>query len=130
MSLEKEIFVALKGLVPVPVVPPDPPQWRVYPLTFPQAPAVPDVPAIRYVFVSSEVIEDLCGDDGDNTPNTRTQIDLLERTFPLARALRLQVIAAMGSLATPTRFAGGFDDYDPELKLYRCSLDFISYPSS
>lgn len=126
MSLEAEIFAAVKAFFAVP----GGSTHRVYPLTFPQSPTTPEVPACRYVFISSEAIEDLCGTDGDATSNTRTQIDILDKTFVGARALRLQVIGAMSALPTPTRLAGGFDDYDAELKLFRCSVDFISYPSS
>lgn len=125
MSLEAEIFAALKSFFPA-----SGGKFRVYPLTFPQSPEVPEVPACRYVFISSDAVEDICGTDGDATANTRTQIDVLDATFVGARALRQSVIAAMSGLPTPTRYSGGFDDYDPELKLFRCSIDFISYPSS
>lgn len=125
MSLETEIFAAVKGLFPATGG-----AFRLYPLTFPQSPTIPEVPACRYVFISNEPVEDICGTDGDATSNTRTQLDILGKTFAEARALRLQVISAMSGLATPTRLAGSFDDYDAELKLYRCSVDFISYPSS
>lgn len=128
MSLEVEITDALKSLFPAPAG--NAMGYLVHAITFPQQPTTPLSPACRFVFISSEPIEDICGTDGDATSNTRTQIDIVHKTFDGARALRLQVIAAMGALATPTRLAGSFDDYDPELKLFRCSLDFISYPSS
>lgn len=127
MSLEDEIFSAIKGFFPAPVGNPLP--YLVHPVTFPQSPAVPVVPACRYVFVSLAAAEDICGSD-DDTSDPRTQIDILHKTYPGARALRKQVIAALGAIATPTRLAGGFDDYDSELKLFRCVVDFISYPSS
>lgn len=121
MSLEAEIFAAAAPLFPA---------QRVHAVTFPQAPVIPLVPAMRFVTISTEPVEDICGTDGDATANTRTQVDILDKTFDGARVLRLQVIAALGAMTTPTRFVGGFDDYDADLKLYRCSLDFISYPSS
>lgn len=121
MSLELEITQAASALFPA---------NRVHAVTFPQSPTVPAVPAMRFVTISTEPVEDICGTDGDATANTRTQVDILDKTFDGARALRLQVIAALSALETPTRLVGGFDDFDADLKLYRCSLDFISYPSS
>lgn len=128
MSLEVEIYEALKSLFPAP--PGNALSYLVHAIAFPQQPATPLSPACRFLFISSEPVEDICGTDGDATSNTRTQIDIVHKTFDGARALRLQVIAAMSALATPTRLAGSFDDYDAELKLYRCSVDFRSYPSS
>jgi hypothetical protein len=120
MSLESDIYTALRSLV----------GDRVYPLVLPQGAGVPITPAIRYQFISSEVTLDICGDGGDAVANTRTQVDVYSTTYMTARALRLQVIAAMTSMSTPTVLAGGFDDYEPDMKLYRCSIDFISHPSS
>lgn len=120
MTIEQEIFAALSPLVGA----------RVYPLVLPQSPVVPVTPAIRYQFISSDPEADVCGDGGDETADTRTQVDVYSTTHPATRALRLQVIAAMRLLPTPTLWAGGSDDYDPELKLYVCTMDFISYPSS
>jgi hypothetical protein len=120
MSLEQQVFAALGPLV----------ANRVYPLVLPQSPSVPVTPAIKYQFISSQTDQDIFGDDGGLTANTRTQIDVFSTTHPAARALRLQIIAAMKAIATPTAWDGGFDDYDSELKLFRCSLDFTSYPSS
>lgn len=122
MSLEAEIYPAL-----APLFPGSPP--RVYAVTFPQSPGTPVVPACRFNFISTESVEDICGTD-EPTANVRTQVDVLAATFDAARAKRLAVITAMQALTTPTRLAGGFDDYDPDLKLYRCSIDFLSYPSS
>lgn len=120
MSLESDIFSALTGLA----------GGRVYPVILPQSASVPITPAIAYQFISSELDQDICGDGGDATANTRTQVDAYSTSHPTCRALRLQVIAAMGGLTKPTVWVGGFDDYDPVTKLYRCSLDFITYPSS
>lgn len=122
MSLEAEIYPALAPLFPGP-----PP--RVYAVRFPQDPQRPAFPAARFTFISVAPVEDVCGTD-DETADVRVQIDVIDETFDGARAKRAAVITAMHGLATPTRMAGGFDDYDPELKLYRCSVDFLSYPSS
>lgn len=123
MSLEAEIYAALSPIFP------GSPNPRVYAVAFPQSPVIPVVPSVRFNFISAEPVEDICGTD-ETTANVRTQVDVLADNFDGARAKRLVVIAAMQSLPTPTRLAGGFDDYDPDLKLYRCSIDFLSYPSS
>lgn len=120
MSLESEIYDALAPLV----------SNRVHANTFPQEPKIPVAPAIRFVFISADQIEDICGTDGGRTANTRTQIDVIAKGFDQARALRQQVIDALEAIETPTRLTGGFDDFDADLKLHRCVLDFISYPSS
>lgn len=119
MSLETDIFNALGPLV----------GNRVYPLVFPQSPSIPITPAIRYQFISSETNADICGDGGSALANTRTQVDVVSATFLTARELRLQVISAMQALPTTTLWDGGFEDYDPETKLYRCSMDFLTFPS-
>lgn len=120
MSLELTIFNALKGLV----------SNRVHASTFPQQPAVPITPAILFTFISDEVTDDICGDDTAQTANTRVQVDIYSTDFDSTRALRLQVLAVMALITPPTRSAGGFSTYEPDLKLHRVSLDFISYPSS
>lgn len=120
MSLESQVFAALKGLV----------ANRVYPLILPQAQATPITPAIRYLFVSDGVITDICGDDGGETDDVRIQIDVYSVDFDTCRALRQQVIAAMKTFPVPNVREGGFDDYEPDTKLYRSSLDFITQPSS
>jgi len=120
MSLEQTIYQALAPLV----------ANRVHASVFPQLPAVPVTPAILFTFISDEVTDDVCGDDAAQTANTRTQIDIYSTDFDSTRALRLQVLAAMAAISPPTRAAGGFSSYEPELKLHRVSLDFISYPSS
>lgn len=120
MSLEADIFNALKGLV----------GNRVYPLVLHQSQTVPITPAIRYQFISSEINGDVCGDGGDATANTRTQVDVYSTDYMTTRTLRQQVIAAMTAISKPTTWEGGSDDYESDLKLYRCSMDFITFPSS
>lgn len=120
MSLEQTIFSALAPLV----------SDRVHASTFPQLPAVPITPAILFTFISDEVTDDICGDDAGQTANTRTQVDIYSTDFDSTRSLRLQVLEVMAAINPPTRCAGGFSSYEPDLKLHRVSLDFISYPSS
>lgn len=125
MSLESQVFAALKPLVPL-----QNGGARVYPLILPQGQNTPITPAIRFQFISSETSTDVCGDGGDATANTRIQVDAYSVDFDTCRALRLQVIAAMTAMSTPTVWDGGFDDYEPDTKLYRCSMDFVTHPSS
>ena len=120
MTLEQTIFAALAPLV----------ANRVYASTFPQKPEVPITPAILFTFISDTPIQDICGDDAENTSDTRVQVDVYSTDFDSARALRLQVLAAMAAVTPPTRNEGGFSTYEPELKLHRCSMDFIHSPSS
>lgn len=124
MSLEADIFTALNAISAF--------GGRVYPVIFPQSPTVPITPALRYTFLSGQSFEDICGTDDDaETDDTRTQIDIVSADFKTCRGLRLEVIAAMQALATPTRRDGpGFDSYDFETRLYRHTIDFISSPSS
>lgn len=120
MSLEQEFFNALQDLV----------GGRVHALQFPQNPFTPITPAIVFTFISPEIFPNVCGDGGDATANQRTQVDVYSTTFDTVRALRLQVMERVAGMATPTLWAGGFSAPEPELKLFRESLDFISYPSS
>jgi hypothetical protein len=120
MSLEQTIFSALSPLV----------AGRVHASVFPQKPDVPITPAILFTFISDEITDDICGDDTAQTANTRTQVDIYSTDFDTTRALRLQVLTAVAAITPPTRSAGGFSSYEPDLKLHRASLDFISYPSS
>ena len=120
MSLESDIFAALSPLFD---------GARVYAVRFPQEPVRPAFPAARFTFISTAPVDDICGTD-DETADVRVQVDVIDETFDGARAKRASVITAMHGLATPTRMAGSRDDFDQDLKLYLCSVDFLVYPSS
>lgn len=102
----------------------------VHAVTFPQQPAVPTTPAILFTLVSDDPGQDICGAGNDTVADTRVQVDVYSTTFDSARSIRLQVLAAMAALTPPMIYQGGFGTYEPELKLHRCSMDFIQYPSS
>lgn len=119
MSIESDLYQALRGLV----------SDRVYPLAFPQL-TTPVWPAIRYSFISVDPGTDICGDGGNATSDTRVQIDIVAKTFEAMRSIRLQVLTAMESFDPPAIWQGEFDDFDAETKTYRASLDFVIYPSS
>jgi Protein of unknown function (DUF3168) len=120
MILENALFVALAPLV----------GSRMSPNIFPQPPDIPTWPAIRYTFISTVPIQDLCGDGDDDTADTRVQLDIVAKTFKAVRQLRLDVIAAMQSFDPPARVELSSSDYDAETKTYREILDYSFYGSS
>ncbi|HWT21640.1 MAG TPA: DUF3168 domain-containing protein [Variovorax sp.] len=122
MSIEAVVYGALASLV----------GGRMHANVFPQVPAVPITPAILVTYASNAVTQDICGAGTDEEADTRVQIDVYSTTFDGARAIRLQVMAAMEALTPPMVWQGdnSVPPYDPDLKLHRCSLDFIQYPSS
>lgn len=121
MSIEADLFAGLKTLVP---------SNRAYPLTFPQAPATPAWPSIRYTFISVDPAVALCGDSGDKSATSRAQIDCVTLAYTTTRALRLAVMAFMKSFSPPAVLDGSREEYDAETKTFRASLDFLIYASS
>jgi len=120
MTLEASIFTALKTLV----------GNRVSPNEFPQPPAVPTWPAIRYTIIDNVPVVDVCGDGDDDTAQPRVQLDVVATTYTAARALRLQVMAAMRTFDPPAILELSSGDYDPETKTYRELLDYTFHGSS
>lgn len=120
MSVETDLFTALSTLV----------DNRCYPITFPQTGTVPVWPAIRYTLVSVVPAIALCGDSGDDAADTRVQLDVVASTYSAARALRLDVLAAMQTFVPPAIFENSSDQYDSETKTYRSQIDYIVYKSA
>lgn len=122
MSVEQIVYGALSGLV----------SNRVHASVFPQVPSVPITPAILFTFAGNIVTQDICGAGTDDVADTRVQIDGYSTTFDTMRALRLQILAAMAALSPPFIWQGDnpVAPYDSDLKLHRCSMDFIQFPSS
>jgi len=121
MSLEADLFTALGPLV----------SNRVYPETFIQpSGALPVWPSIRYDFVSTIPMRTLCKDSGDDAPDTRVQIDVVDKTFMQARALRRQVMTVMESFVPPAVMENDFHEYDTATKTFRVLLDYVIYKSS
>ena len=128
MSLESDLFAALGTITSIAKTNGS---KAVYPVMFPQpARSAPEWPAIRYVFVSSVPVQDLCGDGDDDTSDTRIQIDAVDRTYEGARQLRLDVMAVMRSFVWGARLEFDSDEYDDATKTFRCVLDYIVNPSS
>jgi hypothetical protein len=115
MSVETSLFTALKNLV----------GNRVAPVIFPQPPNVPTWPAIRYTIIDSVPIVDICGDDDDQTAETRVQLDIVALTFAAVRDLRLQVMAAMKTFDPPATLQLSSSEYDFETKTFREMLDYL-----
>lgn len=120
MTIEVDLFTALKTLV----------GNRVSPNEFPQPPAVPTWPAIRYTIVDSIPVVDICGDGDDLTATPRVQLDVVATTYTAVRALRLQVMAAMRAFSPPAILDSSGGDYDTETKTYRERLDYLFHGSS
>lgn len=120
MSLENDLFATLKSLV----------GNRMTPNKFPQPPAVPTWPAIRYTFISNVPFVDICGDGDDTTSEPRIQLDLVATTYPSVRSLRLQVMSAMSSFTPPATLQNSSGEYDSETDTHREMLDYIFYGSS
>lgn len=121
MTVEQELFADLRPLV----------NGRVYPSVFPQpVSGLPVWPAIRYSFVSTVPIEDLCGDGDDSTADVRVQIDVVALTYSAMRALRLQVMEKMRYFFLPARLSLSMEDYDDATKTHRAILDYSLHGSS
>jgi hypothetical protein len=120
VTIEASLFTALGSLV----------SNRVYPITFPLTGAVPVWPAIRYSFISVTPSITICGDGGDETADTRIQIDIVATTFSAVRTLRSQVMTAMLTFSPPAVFENSFSSYDEQTKTFREQIDFVIYASS
>lgn len=120
MSVETDLFTALKSLV----------GNRMSPNTFPQPPAVPVWPAIRYAIVDSVPVVELCGDGDDTTAQIRIQLDLVAKTYAGARSLRLSVMAAMRTFTPPAILELSSGEYDEETKTHREILQYSIHGSS
>lgn len=121
MTIEADLFTALGPLV----------SNRVYPETFVQPSGnLPVWPAIRYDLISEIPMRTICMDSGDDAPDTRVQIDGVDKTFKQARTLRSQIMAAMQLFSPPAVLENTFNEYDVETKTFRVSLDYVIYKSS
>jgi len=119
MTLEADLYTALKGLV----------GNRVAPNNFPQNRAL-TWPAIRFTIVNAAPIADVCGDGDDDTAEVSVQLDVVAATFDAARALRLSVMAEMRSFAPPAILQSSFSEFDPETSTQREILTYTFHGSS
>lgn len=119
MSVEDDLFSTLKSLVGNRVAP-----------SFPQPPKTPTWPAIRYQIISNVPVIDIEGDGDDSTSEQRIQLDVVASTYDAARAIRLQVMAAMKSFDPPVNLSNSNSTTDAETKTSREILQYITYGSS
>ncbi len=105
-------------------------QDRIWPLIRDEG---SDLPAISHQVVTAMPATDL---DGDDTTlfNYRVQMDIWAYSYDAARTLaelvrtRLKTPAAtFSALSQP---GGGGDDYEPETKIFRVSMDFSMWYSA
>ena len=114
-----EIFTALGPLV----------ANRVYPVTFPQAPAVPVWPAIRYTPIGGTMQSTSCGDAND--PDISIQIDVVATTFSAVITLTESVKTAFNTFSVPAVLENfQIFDYDAETKTHRAILQYTIAGSS
>lgn len=129
MSLENFLFTALSAIPQV--ARSNPSMFAIHPVMFPQpARYSPLWPAIRYTFISSVPVVDICGDGNDDTADTRVQIDVVAETHVEARVIRLEVMNIMTTFNPPAILSLDFDEYDEETKTFRCVLDYEVQPST
>lgn len=128
MTIDSQIFDALKV---IPELALSGGKFAIYPDAFPQPPANPVWPAVRYTIAGGTIYEDLCGDGDEETDDVRVQIDLVTQKPPDRRLLWSAVRAAMKNLATPAVLqAPPVFTYDAETKTYRAMADWMIQGSS
>jgi Protein of unknown function (DUF3168) len=114
VSVPTVIFTALSGLV----------ANRCYPATFPQPPALPVWPSIRYTLSTNDTAPALCGTGDEDEDDIGVQIDVVAETHADMIALKAQVITALMALKC-AREPGGFEIYDAETKTHRAVLQYL-----
>lgn len=118
MTLEADLYTKLGPLVGNRVAP-----------KFPQPPAVPTWPAIRYRIETVAVV-DICGDGFDETAERTVILEIVALTYTAARALRLQVMAAMKTFDPPAIAGFSSGEEDTETKTWREIQEFLIHGST
>ena len=119
MSFEADLKAHLNGDASVSALILD----RMYPVLRPESSALP---ANTYQLITLDQVENLSGRDG-SLRNYRVQVDLWALKYSDILLLDSAVRARMATAATSFRSAmlpSGFDDYEPDTKLYRRMLEF------
>lgn len=120
MNVGETLKTALGGLV----------GSRVYPNKFPQPPAAPVWPAIRYTVISREPDQTIDGTDDGESDDIRVQLDIVAIDYATAKSLRDQAWAALSALSTPCVRIGENELADVETKTQRFILDIQFHPST
>lgn len=118
MSLDADLYAALKSLVGNRVA-----------SKFPQPPATPTWPAIRYTITRNAIV-DVCGGGDDDTAEATVILEIVATTETACRSLRLQVLTAMESFNPPAVPGFSHGDDDPETKTWREIQEFSLHGSS
>jgi hypothetical protein len=128
MSIDTVLFARLK-LIPQLALAGG--RYAVYPDVFPQPPAAPVWPALRYTLAGGTIYPDLAGAGDDDGDDVRVQIDAVAETSLARRELWAAVREAMQGLDPPAVLQGPpVFSYDSETKTWRAMGDFIVYGSS
>lgn len=123
MSVESDVVTAIQARV----------DGRAYPNEFPQPPARPTWPAARVTVASITPDVAICGDGGEDTADTRVQIDIVVTEaagYSALKTLQALVMTDMRSFDPPAVWDGGLFTFDSETKTHRCVLDYVIYASS
>jgi len=121
VSLESDLVDTLKVLV----------AGRVHRSTFPQPPATPKWPAIRFVRVSGTNEEDIAGGGDEDTDDVLFQLDVVATSPAEVDSLVTQVVAAMRSYPHPNvRVARRDLGFDLDTRTERTAVDYLVQLSS
>jgi hypothetical protein len=121
MSTQNDIAIAIKASLN-PLV-----SSRVYRLIFPQPPAAPVWPAIRYTFVSTTPEATWCDDTGEEGADYRVQIDVVDlesKGFSSFITLCNGVKLAMRNSVPLYHLETQLEDFDAETKTLRMILEY------
>lgn len=123
MSVEQDVIDQIKARV----------DNRAYLNAFSQPEESPTWPAARVTVASVTPDVDLCGDGGEETADTRVQIDLVVTEaagYTALNTLKDQVMSDMVGFDPPAVWDAKRISFDEETRTHRCSLDYLIYPSS
>lgn len=123
MSVEQDVIDAIKARV----------DNRAYINAFAQPTERPTWPAARVTVASVTPDVDICGDGGEETAESRIQIDIVVSEaagYTVLTALKDQVMSDMVGFDPPAVWDAKRISFDEETRTHRCSLDYLIYPSS
>ena len=123
MSIEDDVISRIQARV----------NGHAYANEFPQPPARPTWPAARVSVASIAPDVAICGDGGEETADSRVQIDLVvaeSAGYTALKTLKTNVMSDMVGFDPPAVWDGAQFLFDQETKTHRCILDYLLYPSS
>lgn len=123
MSVEGDVITAIQARF----------SGHAYLNEFPQPPRAPTWPAARVTVASVAPDVAICGDGGEDTADTRIQIDIVVTEaagYSALKTLQALVMSDMRSFDPPAVWDGAQFFPDAETKTHRCVLDYVIYASS